>query len=101
MSSLRILPLPDPHHLRTTPERGPLVLLLATLDIADSALRIQHPALDRTSQPPRPCPPVTELLAELLLCRFAELSKIVDHYNAAVDDALGRDDLDDLDDVLF
>jgi hypothetical protein len=93
---VRPLSLPDPDQLRQTPERGALVLLLAALDVADSALRIEHPALDYDPPPHRPVPPTSELLAELLLARFAELTALVFHYNAAVDDALGinEDDAD-------
>lgn len=89
---MRPLSLPDPDQLRQTPERGALVLLLAALDLADSALRIEHPALHCDPAPRRPGLPASELLAELLLARFAELTALVCHYNAAVDDALGIDD---------
>ena len=40
---------------------------------------------------PTDSPPPTELLAELLLARFADLRTLVGRYNAAVDDAIGRE----------
>jgi hypothetical protein len=90
---MRTFSLQDPALLRQLPERGPLLLLLAALDVADSSLRIQHPRLDTEPAPPAPALPPTELLAELLLARFAELETLVTRYNDAVNDALGVDQL--------
>jgi hypothetical protein len=70
--------------------RPALLLLLATLDLTDSSLRIEHPRLDFDPDALLPPPASTELLAELLLTRFAELRTLVARYNAAVDDAIGR-----------
>ena len=91
---MRPLFLPDPKRLRRLPERGSLVMLAAALDLADSALRIEHPCLDFDTPDNHHLPPTTELLAELLLARFAELQVLVARYNAAADDAAGF--LDDM-----
>jgi hypothetical protein len=93
---MRFMELPDLDLLRQLPERGPLLLVLAALDLADASLRIEHPRLDIEPLPPRPGPPPTELLAELLLARFAELRTLVLRYNAAADDALGREEDEEL-----
>ncbi len=89
--------LPDLKRLGLLPERGVLALLLAALDVADSTLRIEHPCLDFEPPAHDHLPPTTELLAELLLARFAELQNLITRYNAAADDAVqphsGRDDL--------
>jgi hypothetical protein len=87
---VRFIQLPDLDLLRELPERGPLLALLAILDLADAALRIEHPRLDIDPESLSPPPPPTELLAELLLARFAELRTLVARYNAAVDDAIGH-----------
>lgn len=93
---MRFIQLPDLELLRELPERGPLLALLALLDLADAALRIEHPRLDIDPESLSPPPPPTELLAELLLARFIELRTLVARYNAAVDDAVGRDHNPDL-----
>jgi len=89
---MRALLLPDPDLLRRLPERGSLAMLAAALDLADSALRIEHPCLDFEPLANDHLPPTTELLAELLLARFAELQTLVARYNAAADDAVGIHD---------
>ena len=88
---MRVLPLPDLDVLRQIPERGPLLLLLAALDLADSSLRVQHPRLDIDPEPSVPALPPSELLAELLVARFAELDTLIRRYNDAVNDAIGFD----------
>jgi len=93
---MRFIQFPDLDLLRDVPERGALLLLLAALDLTDSSLRIEHPRLDIDPDALLPPPPPTELLAELLLARFAELRTLVARYNAAVDDAIGRDPHQDL-----
>ena len=93
---MRFIQLPDLDLLRDVPERGALLLLLAALDLVDSSLRIEHPRIDFDPDTLLPPPPPTELLAELLLARFAELRTLVARYNAAVDDAIGRDPHKDL-----
>jgi len=92
--------LPDLDRLRLLPERGSLALLAVALDLADSALRIEHPCLDLDPPDAHHLPPTTELLAELILARFAELQTLVARYNAAADDALDERDSDD-DDIPF
>jgi len=89
---MRTISLPDPDLLRELPERGALLLLLAALDVADSTLRVQHPRLDLEPAPPAHSLPPTELLAELLLARFAELETLVTRYNDAVNDAVGLEE---------
>jgi hypothetical protein len=89
---MRTISLPEPSLLREVPERGPLLLLLAALDVADSSLRVQHPRIDIDPVPPVPALPPTELLAELLVARFAELQALVTRYNDAVNDAIGLDE---------
>lgn len=86
---MRAVVLPDPHHLRRLPESGSLALLLASLDVADSALRLEHPCLDFDAPDDQHLPPSTELLAELLLARFTELQTLIARYNAAAADAAG------------
>ena len=85
---MRAVLLPDPDRLRSLPESGALALVLAALDVADSALRVEHPCLDFDPPDPQHLPPSTELLAELLLARFAELQTIIGRYNAAAADAV-------------
>ena len=87
--------LPDLDRLRLLPERAHLAMLTVALDLADSALRIEHPCLDLEPPDTGRLPPPTELLAELLLARFAELQSLVARYNAAADDAIDARDLDD------
>lgn len=93
---MRFIQFPDLDLLRDVPERGALLLLLAALDLTDSSLRIEHPRLDIDPDELHPPPPATELLAELLLARFAELRTLVVRYNAAVDDAIGHHTRQDL-----
>src|SRR6187549_2066027 len=59
--------LPDLDRLRLLPERAHLAMLAVALDLADSALRIEHPCLDLEPPDTGRLPPPTELLAELLL----------------------------------
>lgn len=70
-------------------------MLTVALDLADSALRIEHPRLDLEPPDPSQLSPPTELLAELLMARFAELQLLVARYNAAADHAIDSCDLDD------
>jgi len=70
-------------------------MLAVALDLADSALRIEHPRLDLEPPHSGQLPPPTELLAELLLARFAELQSLVARYNAAADDAIDCRNPDD------
>jgi hypothetical protein len=88
---MRAITLPDLDRLRQLPERGLLTLLAAAVDIADSALRLEHPCLDFRPAESNHLPPTTELLAELLLARFAELQSLLARYNAAADDAIDAD----------
>lgn len=88
------LPLPDPELIRAAPECAALALLDFGLALADTALRIEHPAVGADRVQPTPLPARPLLLAELLVERFLELRSLIAHYNAAVDDALGIDDAD-------
>lgn len=87
--------LPDRAIMRALPERAPLVLLLAIMELADHALRSEHPRLREGLLPPRPPPPRTERLAQRISSRLAEMRALVARYNAAVDDALGTQADDD------
>ena len=93
---MRAILLPGPDRLRLLPERGALAMLAAALELADSALRLEHPCLDFEPAADSHLPPTTELLAELLLARFAELQTLVARYNAAADNAAGLACFDDL-----
>jgi hypothetical protein len=66
-------------------------MLAAALQLADCALRVEHPCLDFDPADAYHLPPTTELLAELLLARFAELQVLVARYNVAAEDAAGID----------
>jgi hypothetical protein len=88
------LPLPDPELIRSSPECAALCLLDFGLALADTALRLEHPAIGTDRVAPAPLPPRPLLLAELVVERCLELRSLIAHYNAAVDDALGLDDAD-------
>ena len=94
---------PTPELLRRVPECGALALLDFGLGLADSALRLEHPIAGLEHTATRPAPTKTLLLAELLVARCLELRRLIAHYNAALDDALGRElDFDaDPDDGCF
>jgi hypothetical protein len=93
---MRTITLPDPDSIRDAPERGPLTLLLAALDLADTSLRIEHPRIDFEPLSLSSRPPHSEILAELLIARFTELDRLICLYNTAVDDALGSQPNDEI-----
>jgi len=65
--------LPDPELIRSAPECAALALLDFGLALADTALRIEHPAVGADRIAPSPLPARPLLLAELLVERFLEL----------------------------
>jgi hypothetical protein len=73
------------------PERKALELLLAALELAEQAVRDQHPRLDHNPRNSTPSLPASELLAELLVERCAELQCTVERYNRVIDLLLERD----------
>lgn len=92
---MRTLIFPGLRELQSFPERGPLLMLSAALELAESALRLEHPCLDFGLPDPHDLPPTTELLAELLIARFGELQSLLARYDTAAAHAAGtpRDDL--------
>jgi len=66
--------------------------LLSTLELAQDAVRTQHPRLDYFPLEPHPTLPVSEVLAEILVQHCADLADLVARYNAVVDLATTADD---------
>ena len=73
------------------PERKALDLLVAALDLAQQAIREQHRRLDHVPLDSPPSLPTSELLAEIVVERCAELEHWIERYNDAVDYFLDRE----------
>jgi hypothetical protein len=67
------------------PERRALLVLLHALDLAQQAVREQHPRLEHLPLDSPPQLPTSELLAEIVVERSAELSEWVQRYNRVID----------------
>ena len=80
---------------RIAPERPSLRLLLAALEVACDAVRDKHPRLSYLPRESHPALPASEVLAELLVERCAELEALIQRYNAVIGHA-PSDDFDDL-----
>lgn len=72
------------------PERRTLLVLLHALELAQQALCDQHPRLEHQPFDTPPSLPVSELLAELVVDRCAELSDWIQRYNEVIDQMLGE-----------
>jgi hypothetical protein len=72
------------------PERRALLVLLHALDLAQHAVREQHPRLEHLPLDSPPSLPASELLAELVVERSAELSEWIQRYNRVIDDIIGE-----------
>ena len=72
------------------PERRALLVLLHALELAQQAVREQHPRLDHLPLDSPPSLPASELLAEIIVERSAELSDWIQRYNRAIDQMLGE-----------
>lgn len=70
------------------PERRALLLLLSALELARHAVGEQHPRLAHLPLDSPPSLPASELLAEILIERSAELSHWIHRYNRAIDHML-------------
>jgi len=70
------------------PERRALLVLLHALDLAQQAVRQQHPRLEHLPLHSPPSLPASELLAEIVVERCAELADWVQRYNGVVDHIL-------------
>ena len=70
------------------PERRALLVLLHALDLAQQAVREQHPRLEHLPLDSPPSLPASELLAELVVDRCAELADWVQRYNHVIDHIL-------------
>ncbi len=71
------------------PERRALLVLLHALDLARHAVCEQHPRLEHLPLDSHPSLPASELLAELVVERSAELSDWIQRYNQVIDHMLG------------
>lgn len=75
------------------PERRALLVLLHALDLAQQAVRQQHPRLKHLPLDSPPSLPAHELLAEIVVERSTELSHWIQRYNQVFDHMLdGRFD---------
>ncbi len=74
------------------PERPTLLLLQAALDLARQAITDQHPRLDYLPMVRDPRLPASEILAELVVARCAELDTWIDRYNSVLDHVHGPGD---------
>jgi hypothetical protein len=75
------------------PERRALLVLLHALELAQQAICDQHPRLEHLPLDSPPSLPVSEVLAEIVVERSAELSDWIQRYNQVIDHMLGeRDD---------
>ena len=81
--------------LHPAPERKTLLALGACLELAQDALRREHPGLDcyPNFEPGRPLPP-SETIARLLVERCIELHKLIHHYNCVIDWTMADDELE-------
>ena len=79
-----------PSHSR--PERTPLLLLCSALEIAQDAVRRQHQRLDYLPVTQHPSLPASEVVAEMLVERCADLHLLIERYNSIIDYALGPDE---------
>ena len=67
------------------PERRALLVLLHALDLAQHAVREQHQRLVHLPLDSPPQLPASELLAEIVVERSADLADWVQRYNAVID----------------
>ena len=72
-------------HLGELPERGVILLLLHALGLAQQAVRQQHCRLEHLPLESPPHLPSSELLAELVVERCAELQHWITRYNDVID----------------
>jgi len=70
------------------PERRALLVLLHALDLAQQAVREQHPRLQHLPLDSPPSLPASELLAEIVVERSTELSDWIQRYNHTIDHML-------------
>jgi hypothetical protein len=70
------------------PERRALLVLLHALDLAQQAVREQHPRLEHLPLDSPPQLPASELLAELVVERCGELQDWILRYNHVIDHIL-------------
>ncbi len=74
------------------PERQTLLLLQTALDLARQAITDQHPRLVYLPMADNPRLPASEVLAELLVERCADLDAWIERYNSVIDHQLTPDD---------
>ena len=74
------------------PERQTLLLLQAALDLARQAITDQHPRLDHLPIAQDPRLPASEILAELVVERCADLDAWIDRYASVIDHLCGADE---------
>lgn len=72
------------------PERRTLLVLLHALELAQQALCEQHPRLEYLPIDSPPSLPASELLAEIVVERSAELAAWIQRYNHVIDDILDQ-----------
>lgn len=70
------------------PERRALLVLLHALDLAQHAVREQHPRLEHLPLDSPPQLPASELLAEIVVERCADLAVWIQRYNRVIDHIL-------------
>jgi len=67
-------------------------LLQAALDLARQAILDQHPRLAYLPTGDHPRLPASEILAELVVDRCADLDACIERYNSVIDHVCGPDD---------
>lgn len=89
---MRQLRLPFYAPLFPSPERAVLTILHAALCVVEQALRDEHPLIDGRTLGDQHHAPLVVATAKLIVGRCAELRRLLDAYDHAVDDALTGDD---------
>jgi hypothetical protein len=85
---MRQLQLPFYAPVFPAPERPVLTLLYAALDVTEHSLRDAHPPIDGSTGHSQSHAPVVVATASLIAGRCAELRRLLDLYDAAVDELL-------------
>lgn len=85
---MRQLQLPFYAPIFPAPERSVLTLLYAALDVTERSLRDAHPLIDDSTGHSQSHAPLVVATASLIAGRCTELRRLLDLYDAAVDELL-------------